>query len=77
MERAWRAATVEQRERDAAARAERAVAEDIRARGARPAELGGRSVPALSPRSDAARLSDSEVLDVLARLARRERVSFG
>ena len=76
MERAWQAATVDARVAEAAARAEKAVADNIRARGMRPAEAGGGVArPALRP--DVAALSDDEVRGVLERLERRERVSFG
>ena len=75
VERAWQAATVRERMAEAAAAAEKAVADNIRARGARPQEAGA-GMPRQSLRPDASRLSDSEVLDVIARLDRRERVSF-
>ena len=77
LERAWRAATVEQRERAARAEAERALSADIRARGLRPAEAGAGSDAVIDLRPDVRSLSDREVLDVLERLKRRERVSFG
>ena len=76
VERAWQAATVRERMAEAAAAAEKAVADNIRARGTRPQEAGA-GMPRQSLRPDASRLSDSEVLDVIARLDRRERVSFG
>ena len=77
LERAWRAATVEQRERAARAEVERALSADIRAHGLRPAEAGAGSDAVIDLRPDVRSLSDREVLDVLERLKRRERVSFG
>ena len=77
MEQAWRAATVRDRERAAAEKAERAVTADIRARGARPPEAGTGAAPGFSLRPDVAGMSDGEVREVLARLAGKERISFG
>lgn len=77
MERAWRASTVDERVSRAAAAAEKAVTDHIRIRGARPAEAGSGGGAAYALRPDVSRLSDSEVLGVLERLGRHERVSFG
>ena len=77
MERAWRASTVDERVSRAAAAAEKAVTDHIRLRGARPPEAGSGGGAAYALRPDVSRLSDSEVLGVLARLDRHERVSFG
>ena len=77
LEQAWRAATVTERERAAAAEAERALTADIRARGSRPPEAGAGAAPGFSLRPDVAAMSDGEVREVLARLAEKERISFG
>ena len=74
---AWRAANVDAVARRAAERARIALADDIRARGLRPAEAGAAAVPAFAQREDVAGLSDAEVRAVLGRVERRERVSFG
>ena len=77
MEAAYRAADVEGTARRAAAEARRDLAERIRANALRPTEAGAASQPAFALRPDPNRLDEGQVRDVLARLDRRERVSFG
>jgi len=77
IEQAWRAADVDAVARRAASDARRDLAERIRAGAVRPTEAGAASQPAFALRDDPGRLSDGQVRDVLARLERRERVSFG
>ena len=74
---AWRAADAEGTARRAAAEARRDLAARIRAGMARPAEAGAASQAAFTVRADPGRFSDGQVRDVLAKLDRRERVSFG
>ena len=77
MAAAYRAADVEGVARRAADAARRDLAERIRAGALRPTEAGAASQPAFALRPDPSRLDDGQVRDVLARIDRRERVSFG
>ena len=77
MEAAYRAADAEGLARRAAAAARRELAERIRANAARPTEAGAAAQPAFALRPDPGRMDAGQVREVLARIDRRERVSFG
>ncbi len=77
MEQAYRAAAVETIERQAAAGAEKAVTANIRARGSRPEEAGAAPTPAFGVKETVSNLSDREVLEILARISSREKITFG
>ncbi|MBR1659004.1 MAG: hypothetical protein IJ705_01640, partial [Oscillospiraceae bacterium] len=76
MEQAYRAASVDAIEQSAAQRAEKAITDNIRARGARPPEAGGSAAPAFRSKEDVSKLSDKDVLAILADISGGKKVSF-
>lgn len=76
MEQAYRAASVDAIEQSAAQRAEKAVTDNIRARGSRPPEAGGSAAPAFRSKEDVSKLSDKDVLAILADISGGKKVSF-
>lgn len=60
-----------------AADAEKRVTDNIRAKGARPAENGAADTAAFTTRQDVNKMSNDEILDVLKRVGNGERISFG
>ena len=77
MEEAYEAAFAKQLAANAAANAEKAVTDNIRARGSRPAEAGSASTPAFTVKDDVSKLSNEDVLTILKKLGSGERISFG
>lgn len=77
MEQAYKAAFAEQIAAKAAAGAEKAVVDNIKARGARPAEAGANPTPAFVVKDDVSKLSGKEVRDILAQINSGKRISFG
>lgn len=60
-----------------AQRTEKAVTENIKARGARPKENGSAQQAAFTVKQDVSKLSEAEVLDIMRRVANGEKISFG
>lgn len=77
MEQAYKAAFAEQIAAKAAAGAEKAVVDNIKARGARPAEAGANPTPAFTVKDDVSKLSDKDVLSILSQISNGGRVTFG
>lgn len=77
MEQAYKACSVDALQAQAAAGAEKAVTENIRARGSRPAEAGANATPAFTVKDDVSKLSDEDVLAVLAQINSGRKVTFG
>ena len=77
MEQAYKAAFAEQIAARAAAGAEKAVVDNIKARGTRPAEAGANPTPAFVVKDDVSKLSGKEVRDILAQINSGKRISFG
>lgn len=77
MEQAYKACVPDQLAAQAAASAEKAVADNIKARGARPTEAGAAPTPAFTVKDDVSKLSDEDVLKVLAQISNGRKVTFG
>lgn len=77
MEQAYKACKPDELAARAAASAEKAVTDHIRARGGRPAEAGANPSPAFAVKEDVTKLSDRDVLRILGRIGSGSRVSFG
>ncbi len=77
MEQAYKACKPDELAAQAAASAEKAVTDHIRARGGRPAEAGANPSPAFAVKEDVTKLSDRDVLRILGRIGSGSRVSFG
>lgn len=77
MEQAYKAAFAEQIAAKAAASAEKAVTDNIKARGARPAEAGANPAPAFAVKDDVNNLSKEDVLAILGQISENRRISFG
>lgn len=76
MEQAFRSCSTEYLAAQAAVQAEKAVTDNIRARGSRPAEAGSSSKPAAEIKDDVSKLSDKDVLAVLAQIGGGKKISF-
>ena len=76
MEQAFRACSVDYFSAQAAATAEKAVTDNIKARGSRPTEAGANNTPAFTVKDDVSKLSDKDVLAVLAQISNGGRVTF-
>ncbi len=77
MEQAYKAAFAEQIAAKAAAGAEKAVVDNIKARGTRPSEAGANPTPAFTVKDDVSKLSDKDVLSILSQISNGGRVTFG
>ena len=77
MEEAYKAAFADHIAASAAANAEKAVTENIRARGNRPAEAGSSATPAFTVKDDVSTLSDQDILAILKQIGDGKRVTFG
>lgn len=77
MEQAYKACNPDRLAAQAAASAEKAVTDNIKARGARPAEAGANPTPAFVVKDDVSKLSGKEVRDILAQINSGKRISFG
>ena len=77
MEEAYKAAFADQIASQAAANAQKAVTENIRARGNRPAEAGSSASPAFTVKDDVSKLSDQDILAILKEIGNGKRVTFG
>lgn len=77
MEQAYKACNVDALQAQAAARQEQAVTANIKARGSRPAEAGAAATPAFTVKDDVSKLSDKDVLEVLAQINSGRKVTFG
>ncbi|MBO7670129.1 MAG: hypothetical protein J6S60_06020 [Oscillospiraceae bacterium] len=58
-------------------KAVKAALDNIKARGSRPAEAGANATPAFAVKDDVSKLSNEDVLKILAKIGNRERVTFG
>ena len=76
MENAYKSAFADKIAAQAAANAQRAVTENIKARGARPAEAGASSSPAFQVKDDVSKLTDQDVLAILGQINGRKKISF-
>lgn len=76
METAYNASFAEQIAAKAAAAAQKATTDNIKARGNRPAEAGAKASPAFTVKDDVSKLSSKEVLDSFNRILGGERISF-
>lgn len=76
MEQAYKACNPDRLAAQAAASAEKAVTDNIKARGARPAEAGANPTPAFTVKDDVSKLSDKDVLAVLSQISNGGHVSF-
>ncbi len=76
MEQAYKAAASDQIAAQAAASAERAVVDNIKARGSRPTEAGANASPAFTVRDDVSKLTGREVLDSFNRILNGEKITF-
>ena len=77
MEEAYKAAFADQIASQAAASAEKAITENIRARGNRPTEAGSSASPAFQVKDDVSKLSDQDILAILKQIGDGKRVTFG
>lgn len=77
MAQAYKAAFAEQIAAKAAANAEKAVTDNIKARGNRPTEAGANATTGFTVKDDVSKLSDRDVLDVLAQISSGRKVTFG
>ena len=77
MEEAYKAAFADQIASQASASAEKAVIENIRARGNRPTEAGSSATPAFTVKDDVSKLSDQDILAILKEIGNGKRVTFG
>jgi len=76
MEQAFKSCSTEYLAAQAAAQTEKAVVDNIRARGSRPAEAGSSSKPAATVKDDVSILSDKDVLAILAQIGGGKKISF-
>ena len=76
MQRAYMAAFAEEIAAKAAASAQKAVTDNIKARGSRPQEAGANATPAFTVKDDVSKLSGKEVLDSFNRILGGERITF-
>ena len=77
METAYKAAFADRIAQQAAAGAEKAVTDNIKARGSRPAEAGASAAAAFTVKDDVSKLTDEDVRAVLAQIANGGKVTFG
>ena len=77
MEAAYEAAFAGELAAKAAANAQKAVTDNIRARGSRPREAGAAATPAFTVKDDVSKLSDEDVRNVLAQIGNGRKVTFG
>lgn len=77
MEQAYKACNPDRLAAQAAASAEKAVTDNIKARGARPAEAGANPAPAFTVKDDVNNLSKEDVLAILGQISEKRRISFG
>jgi hypothetical protein len=77
MEQAFKACSTEYFAAQAASQAEKAVTDNIKARGSRPTEAGANATPAFQVKDDVSKLSDKDVLNILAEIGNGRRVTFG
>jgi len=77
MEAAYEAAFAGELAARAAANAQKAVTDNIRARGNRPKEAGAAATPAFTVKDDVSKLSDEDVRNVLAQIGNGRKVTFG
>lgn len=77
MEQAYKATFADQLVAKAAASAEKAVTDNIKARGSRPAEAGANPTPAFTVKDDVSKLTDKDVLSILGQISNGGRVTFG
>lgn len=76
MQQAYKAAFAEEIAAKAAASAQKAVTDNIKARGSRPQEAGANATPAFTVKDDVSKLSGKEVLDSFNRILGGERITF-
>jgi len=76
MEQAFKACSTEYFAAQAAANAEKATVDNIKARGNRPAEAGSSATPAFTVKDDPSKLSDKDVLAVLSQISNGGHISF-
>jgi len=76
MEQAYKAAFADLIAAQAAASREKAVTDNIKARGSRPTEAGANATPAFTVKDDVSKLSGKEVLDSFNRILAGERITF-
>ena len=76
MEQAYKACVPDQIAAQAAAQTEKAVTDNIRARGNRPPEAGASTAPAFTVKDDVSKLSDQDVLNILKQIGNGGRVTF-
>jgi len=77
MENAYKAAFADEIAAQTAAKTQKAVTDNIKARGTRPAEAGAAATPAFQVKDDVSKLSDQDVLEVLKQLSNGRKVTFG
>lgn len=77
MESAYKSAFADQIAAQAAAKAQKAVTDNVKARGTRPAEAGAAATPSFTVKEDVSKLSDKDVLDVLSQISNGRKVTFG
>lgn len=77
MAQAYKAAFAEQIAAKAAADAQKAVTDNIKARGNRPAEAGANTTTGFTVKDDVSKLTGKEVLDSFNRILAGEKFSFG
>lgn len=77
MAEAYRSAFSERITAAAIANAQKAVTENIKARGSRPAEAGASSTPPYQLKDDVSKLTDQDVRNILGQIGGGSRISFG
>jgi hypothetical protein len=77
MEEAYKSAFSDRILAAAIADAQKSVTDNIKARGSRPPEAGAASTPAFAVKDDVSKLSDKDVLEVLAQINSGRKVTFG
>ena len=77
MEQAYKAAFAEQIAAQAAAAKEKAVTDNIKARGNRPTEAGANPTPAFVTKDDVSKLTKDDILNILNEIADGRKVTFG
>lgn len=77
MEQAYKAAFADKIAAQAAAGAEKAVTDNIRARGSRPTEAGANATPPFTTKDDVSKLTDEDVKNILKQIGNGGKISFG
>lgn len=76
MESAYKSAFADRIAANAAASAEKAVTDNVRARGRRPKEAGATNTPASAVKDDVSQLTDEDVLKILGQIKGGKRITF-